>query len=268
MENRKNILFISSWYPSKNHPTLGNFTEKHAEASALKNNIWVVNVEPSSKKNIERKVKTTNLIETTYYFKSSRFKLINLISRYSIFLKECGKMIRENNIKLIHLNVIYPLGIIAYLLKVKYKIRFIVVEHSTKYLAHRKHEVSWFEKKVCKLVSKYASIILPVSNNLLTNMNDLNFKGNYGTVNNVVDTSLFNLNEKSTNKFHLIHISTLNDEHKNFSGLLNAFSKTLSKNNTLHLTVITDGEYDSYSSILSKLKIPKENLTLLSEKTS
>ena len=38
------ILFICSWYPNKENPTLGNFVQKHAEAAARFNKVSVISV--------------------------------------------------------------------------------------------------------------------------------------------------------------------------------------------------------------------------------
>ena len=45
---KPNVLFISSWYPSKEHPTLGNFVQRHAEAINPFVNLFVVYVTSSS----------------------------------------------------------------------------------------------------------------------------------------------------------------------------------------------------------------------------
>src|SRR5690242_11513537 len=39
MDTKLNILFLSSWYPNRVLPTLGNFVQKHAEAVAMENNV-------------------------------------------------------------------------------------------------------------------------------------------------------------------------------------------------------------------------------------
>src|SRR5690554_2824324 len=39
---QKNILFLCSWYPSKEFPTLGNFLQKHAELASEIANIDVL----------------------------------------------------------------------------------------------------------------------------------------------------------------------------------------------------------------------------------
>ena len=39
---------LSSWYPTRINPTLGNFNEKFAEAAALFNNVTVIHVAADS----------------------------------------------------------------------------------------------------------------------------------------------------------------------------------------------------------------------------
>jgi len=39
-----NVLFVSSWYPTRDKPTAGNFVQKHAEAVALYASVDVLHV--------------------------------------------------------------------------------------------------------------------------------------------------------------------------------------------------------------------------------
>ena len=51
-----NILFISSWYPNKEDPTLGIFVQRHAEAAGIYNHVAVLHVQSDqsiSKANIQ-----------------------------------------------------------------------------------------------------------------------------------------------------------------------------------------------------------------------
>jgi len=63
-------LFVSSWYPNRTNPTLGNFVQKHAEASALKNKVIVLAIFPDpSIHTVEITEKTKgNLTEIIVYF--------------------------------------------------------------------------------------------------------------------------------------------------------------------------------------------------------
>ena len=39
-----NVLFLCSWYPNRDNPTLGNFVQKHAEAANRENNITILSI--------------------------------------------------------------------------------------------------------------------------------------------------------------------------------------------------------------------------------
>ena len=45
MKKALNILFLSSWYPSRAHTTNGNFIKRHAEAISLKHKLFVLYVQ-------------------------------------------------------------------------------------------------------------------------------------------------------------------------------------------------------------------------------
>lgn len=269
MESKINILFLSSWYPSFNNPTLGNFVQKHAESIALINNVFVVNVFSSSSSRVVSH-KTKNLTEIHIGFKSSKIIGVNSIRKHLIYRKECSRIINTNRISIIQANVIYPIGLLAYYLKLKYKIPYVVVEHSTKYLPVRVKTLSIVEKLISKITCKNASYVLPVSENLKNSMLSLDLKGEYKVINNVVDTNNFTFKDNQNNEsiFRLVHVSTLNDEHKNFTGLLSAYSQILKQDPEFHLTIISDGDYSVFNQLVLDLKIPSNKLTLYTTKTS
>ena len=72
----KNVLFLSSWYPSRVHNTLGNFVKYHALASSKYNSINVLYIVADDKvKNYEIDYFKDHEIATTIvYFKRGIFK--------------------------------------------------------------------------------------------------------------------------------------------------------------------------------------------------
>ena len=81
-----NILFLSSWYPNRVLPTLGNFVQKHAEAVALHSNVIALFVcsDINCKKKIEITESTINNVLTiNVYYK----KINNTIPVISKLLK-------------------------------------------------------------------------------------------------------------------------------------------------------------------------------------
>lgn len=120
------VLILSSWYPSRVHPTLGNFNEKFSQAIALYNDVFAVYVAADSdiQKEEELVFSEINGVPTlNIYFKKSKNEnsLQKLLKAYK-FLKYyliAFKIAQEKlgKIDLIHLNILYPVGIIAFLLK-------------------------------------------------------------------------------------------------------------------------------------------------------
>ena len=75
----KNILFLSSWYPSKVHRTLGNFVQYHANAISLKHRVFVLYVVPH-KDGFEVTNEVVKNVDTTIvYFNRGKFKYLNYL---------------------------------------------------------------------------------------------------------------------------------------------------------------------------------------------
>ena len=231
-EKKLNILFLTSWYPNRLFPSLGNFVEKHAECVALKSNVAVLFVcsDDSCEKKFALDARMVNNIYSVkvYYKKVKyRFPIVTHYQRLKRYFKAhlIGLDLIEKNfgkVDLVHQNVLYPSGIVADYLKIKRNIPYIVTEHSTKYSPSKNIKLNWVEKILSKTIAKNASCIAPVSANLRDAMIERGLNGNYEIVYNVVDTKLFHpiKNKIKNRKIKLLHISTLDDAHKNISGML------------------------------------------------
>ena len=75
----KNVLFLSSWYPSRVHTTLGNFVRYHALAASKYNTINVLYLVPDDNvKDYEINYFQDKELKTTIvYFKRGFFKYLN-----------------------------------------------------------------------------------------------------------------------------------------------------------------------------------------------
>ena len=115
----KNILFLSSWYPSKNHTTLGNFIQFHAEAVATINKVYVLYLSASENENsfsIDNKI--INEVDTTIiYFKKNKLK--KYLDHLNAFKKGIDYLMKDKkvNFDCIHMNIIHPSGWQALYLK-------------------------------------------------------------------------------------------------------------------------------------------------------
>ena len=239
----KSVLFLSSWYPSRVHTTLGNFVSYHAKAVSLKNNVNVLYViADDNVKGYELDhFKNGNVITTIVYFKRGFLKYLNY---WIAFKKGLYFLIKQKELQfdVVHMNIMYPGVWQAIYLKCKYKLPFIVSENWHGFQDLSNYSISFLKKLMLKSAFKNAHAICPVSHQLKDGIINGGFKSNFKVIPNVVDTELFTINPKKSKYFTFLHVSTLNDSIKNVSGIIKAFKNVKDKN--CKLKIIGDGETD------------------------
>lgn len=251
----KNILFLSSWFPSKVHTSLGNFVKYHALAASKFNNIYVLYIIADDSINSYEidSFKENNLSITIVYFKRGVTKYLNYLIAFRKGLKF---LIKKNDLKLdlVHMNIMHPGIWQALYLKYFYKLNYIVSENWHGFQDLSKYQLSYLQTKLIECGFKNSSMICPVSKQLKNCMKQAGFKASFTIVPNVVNTDIFNLPiRKPTSKnFTFLHISTLNDSIKNVSGIIDAFEKL--KQSNLTLKIIGDGPIDWILERINNLK--------------
>jgi glycosyltransferase involved in cell wall biosynthesis len=254
------VLFVNSWYPNEVLPYKGNFIQRHAQAVSLYCNVICLSVQSRIQKEdyiIDKKLNNGVLEIIVYYKKlisNSWFSYLRKTIRYHTFFNYGYKVaLKEfSNIDIVHLNVTLPAGLFTLYLKNKFKIPFIITEHSSVYLNESPFNHSIIERFLIKKIVSKASIICPVSINLKQAMLNRDLKGNYKIVSNAVNTKVFNYKPKiDNNKISILHISYLR-ALKNPIGILNVikrvyairkdfvFSMVIGKNNALVENYIRD----------------------------
>lgn len=257
-ESPLKILFISSWYPNSEQPTLGNFVQKHAQAAAMYNRVSVITVVSSASHTDLRieKRQERNVDEYIAYFPKSKVlfsKALNFLrnrkaflAAYDCFCKDHGKP------DLIHLNVCYPLGVWALHLKRKYGIPYVITEHSSGFHLGTDHAYPQHILTVCKKIFAGASYILPVSQDLQRSLKKLAPKGHFDIISNVVDEQIFLIGSASdSEKKRFIHISTGVDSIKNLSGMIRTVDSLSQKRRDFLLDIVSDGDIE-YAKELAK----------------
>ena len=267
MQDRLNILFLSSWYPCRNNPYNGNFVARHAVAVAKFANVYVLHACS------EEDITTTEIIVSEnrgvqtiqiYYPKiKNSIPIIGQIQKYFVLRRlylDAFLDLRKKIglINLIHTNIIFPIGSIANYLHKKFSIPFVITEHWTGYLPVNSEKLSLIDLKLSRKIVSKASFILPVSNDLRNSMQKLGIKGNYKVVPNVVDTDLFSLKEPAHSPFRFIHVSTLNDNHKNISGILRTIKALSCKRTDFYFLIVGDGDTQPHTKYAEQLDIPKD----------
>lgn len=246
MNQRKNILFISSWYPNRNNSTHGIFNRFFAQAANHNNNVYIIHAvsESNCLHDFELQVKNEfGFEEVVVYFK----KTSNPISKYFRYLKAyqlalnyfLNKKIKFN---LIHCNVVLNAGIAALKIKKQLSIPLVVNENWTGYLPEDGNYKGFFKTTITKKVVKNSALILPVTEHLKKAMLSHGLANNYKVIPNVCNTNLFRIIEKQiSSTIRFIHISALVNAQKNILGLLAAFKQALYLKQNIELAIVGQG---------------------------
>lgn len=244
MNKKLHILFLCGWYPSKVFATNGDFIERHAIAVAKRHKVTVFHIvsNPNSQKNLEIISEGKNGVHTHIaYVRSSRNPLVKGYLFFNAFQQLLKK---ESLFDLVHLHELFPFGVFNLYLKWINRIPFVVTEHSTRYLTQLKF--SFVQRLITRLILKQSSRFCPVSWNLgKTIFEKFNIEVPYTIVPNVVNTDLFYPKFENPNRFTILHISSMKNDHKNISGILETISEFSKKDRNFRLILLGE-KSDAY----------------------
>ena len=264
MNNKLHILFLCGWYPSRVLPTNGDFIERHALAISLKHQVTVIHIitDKSVSNNLEI-ISTKEKQITTHiaYLKKTK----NPIKKTYLYAKAFLRILRKiKNLDVVHLNEVYPFGIFSLYLKWFKNKQYIISEHHTVYHKPQAEKLTFTHKFISKIITKNATFICPVSNDLRDAMRALNLKGNYFRVPNVVNTDLFFPTENTNKTFIITHISNMLNVHKNVEGLLNVVKKLDSKITNFKIKLI-GADAEKYKVFAEEMSIDLQKIEFINQ---
>ena len=243
-----NILHLLSWFPTPDDPTLGNFCVRMIDA--LPEDCHSVILSVCDGKNMTKSFEVKEIPGTHHTHvqiyirppKINAIRKLKMLRMYQYGLKYIKK--HFFNPDLIHLHVTYPLGQVALLWKKLFGYKYVLTEHWTIYQPQNKDVlVGKLKRKIVKIANN-AELIMPVSLDLQRCMEGHGVHNRFQVIYNLVNTDIFRLGSTQTeNKKHMLHISTLRDEAKNFSGILRVIERLKQQRDDFELHVIHD--YDA-----------------------
>ena len=274
MSAQLKVLHVASWYPSEVHPSLGNFIERHVEAvaTACEVEVWApVPVRGSAGSVVKMREKNgTELREVEgqtwtvrrLYHEATRPQLVGVARSVA---SAASKMDWTPDV--VHLHVAYPAGSAAVAWAKKWGVPVVLTEHWTAYQDFG--AVPWWRRRVIRDVVKRADAVCPVSADLGEAMAAaVPGMGPVHVVPNVVDTARFKPAEEETlagvpvgatrrrleghGMERVLHVSSMNDDQKNITGLLEALSPLFKANPALKATFVggEQARLDGYRSWL------------------
>lgn len=252
-----NILHLLSWFPRPDDPTLGNFCVRMIDALPEDCHSVILSVCDGKDMTQSFEVKEIPGAHHTHVQIYIRPPKINAIRKLKILrMYQYGlKYIKQRFFKpdLIHLHVTYPLGQVALLWKKLFGYKYVLTEHWTIYQPQNKDVlVGKLKKKIVKIANN-AELIMPVSLDLQRCMEWHGVQNRFKVIYNLVNTDMFKLGEPHPSaKKRMLHISTLRDEAKNFSGILRTIERLRQQRDDFEFHVIHDYDAPEFKAFIKE----------------
>jgi len=244
------ILWLASWYPSKTMPYNGDFIQRHAYATAIYLNILVVHTihDPNATDDIIYEVREQpNLKEIIIYFRDNGdTSTIWGKLRYNFRFYQATKsfisrlFLHRSLPRILHVHVPMKMGRVAIWIKEKWKIPFLLSEHSASYMPTAPDyffKRSRFYQKNVQRIFAEAIAVTNVSETISLILQKIFTIRKISIIRNAVDEKLFFYSPKLEGNFRFVHVSTMNYQ-KNFDGLMNAFEKLYAVNHEVELLLV------------------------------
>lgn len=228
------VLHLCSWYPTPYRPEHGIFHQSHIRSASLLSRQVVVYVAFNERIGQTQKIinHEKNLHEyitilpkrSGYYFKIIKFFL--WVNAYKKLLSDVKK--KYPDIRLVHLHVVLPVGIIFLLFGKVRKCPLIISEQWSGYFAEDGNYKGFLKKTITKLVFQKSRKVLTGSDKLGKRLIELGLTKNYIFMENALPEYFFQRPSvvfKKNSIIHFLHVSSLTEREKNISGMLNAFLK-------------------------------------------
>lgn len=269
MSKALHILHLAAWYPSRVLATNGNFIERHVKAIAKRNKSTLIHMisEPGRKESEVTKLEEGNLTSFIVYLPEMKKSWLSPFQKYDRYKKQLFSILEKiDPVDLVHLHVLNPYSRIALDLLRQKKLPFVVSEHWTGYHNGAFSRMAWSYKNIFKSVGRNASGFTAVSEHLAKSIADLKLANNVVKIGNVVDTELFVGSPKNKPQ-EILHVSSLNDEHKNISGIIRVVKELSKSHSGFVFKIVGDGEIEPWFKMRDELNIPKDILKIEGEKS-
>jgi len=259
VKKQLHVLFLSSWFPSKTHPTLGNFVQRHAEAVALFAKVTVLYLSKNNSVDnfqIEESIDENVRIVRVYY-PSNGFLFFNRINALKKGIEHINFNLNKPNI--VQLNMVWPEGWQAVFIQRKWKVPFVISDNWTGYHPNERSPLPFHIKRYMRFIANQSTHLLPVTQQLENAMRNLGFNKPSTIVPNVVNTAYF-MNEKKNEKHTFLHISHLDNNHKNIEGILRVWKKFSDQTEDIILELGGDGDIQHWKKRSEALNIRESSI--------
>ncbi|MFO8054966.1 MAG: glycosyltransferase [Bacteroidales bacterium] len=273
--DKPRVLFLSRWYPGRYDSMLGLFVQRHAEVMASAYQVTVISLHGSEGKanplfGLYVTFHKEEVLEIRVYYrkKAGGIPFLNPVIntwRYAwAFLKAWKHYRRLHGLPcLIHVNVLTRNALIAFLLKCRYGIPYIITEHWSRYLPESFAFKGVIRRWISRKTVKKAMAVSAVSRRLKKAMQNAGLEHKcFKLVYNYIDTVFFQPvpKDKQNAKVNFLHVSCFDERSKNISGIIQVAARLLREGYDFTLTMTgNDPDFD-IAGIYKKYEVTSHNL--------
>lgn len=259
------VLFVCSWYPGPDDPTLGIFIRRHALAASRYVKVSVVYFSKGTENRyLLSDDEGLSVVQITTNGPASWRDWPGVFLRRNRLFRDAVQALtaRRGKINLIQLNVVFPAFMWSYLFMSRWRGPMVIAEHWSGYLPSDGRYKGWIQRFFTFSAFRRSSLVLCVSKAQEAAMRNHDLQGNFDYLPNVADIKVFRrLDHIYRNPEVWIHISNLDPLEKNTDFLLHLFHYFLKQGKVKRL-LVCGGTVDKVSAFLAqadKLGI-KENI--------
>lgn len=226
---RINAIWLASWWPKPDHPVLGIFTQRDAVAVASFCDLVVVHARHHAGLGFKLETRTTTGGYTELIVLCPRLGFISPINLLLGYLKGVKHLLRSGySPSVLHVHILSIAALAAFYFRITNSLPVFLSENWSGY-SLAVPPIGWVKRNLAKFFIAKCSYVFTVTQAMADSMKRLGFASKFIINPNVVDTELFVLKTKraSGDSFRFIHVSSLDEAHKNVSGLLRAFKIVL-----------------------------------------
>jgi glycosyltransferase involved in cell wall biosynthesis len=260
VKKQLHVLFLSSWFPSKTNPTLGNFVQRHTEAVSLFAKVTVLYLSKNNsvdnitiEESTEEKVRIVRV-----YYPSNGILFSKRIQALKKGIAHINFSINKPDI--IQMNMVWSEGWQALFIQRKWKIPFVISDNWTGYHPNERSPLPFHIKSYMRFIANRSSLLLPVTLQLEEAMRALGFNRPSTIIPNVVNTAHFK-NEKKHSIHTFLHVSHLDNDHKNIEGILNTWKKFSDQTEEVVLEIGGDGDIQHWKKRSQELNIREKSIS-------
>ncbi len=244
------ILFIPKWYPGRNDPQLGDFLRKQAIAVGKFAKVSVLHVSPITgleEREVQELSEADGIWELRCMYRNSAIgigglrKLVNLPRYWRAAWNGFDRVVKEHGMPdLNHVHILVRPAFVAWQLKRRHGIPFVISEQSSEYLDGSFSRKSPLYKWLGRFLFSKASAVTAVSKWLGDALVKHRLISNYEVVPNVIP-GLDRPLPEAGDPAHFMVVADLVDKTKNVSGVINAMAKVKRQIPNMRLSIIGDG---------------------------